>query len=46
MNTQEGFQQCYNAQSAVDAASQVIVACDLGTNAKRIRAYLAKLADA
>jgi transposase len=33
MNTQEGFQQCYNAQSAVDAASQVIVGCDLGTSA-------------
>lgn len=27
MKTQEGFQQCYNAQAAVDAESQVIVAC-------------------
>jgi len=26
MKTPEGFQQCYNAQAAVDAASQVIVA--------------------
>ena len=29
MKTQEGFQQCYNAQAAVDAESQVIVACGL-----------------
>jgi len=27
MKTPEGFQQCYNAQAAVDAESQVIVAC-------------------
>ena len=32
MKTPDGYQQCYNAQAAVDAASQVIVACDL-TNA-------------
>jgi hypothetical protein len=29
MKTPEGFQQCYNAQAAVDADSQVIVACDV-----------------
>jgi len=29
MKTPEGFQQCYNAQAAVDAESQVIVACDV-----------------
>ena len=27
MKTPDGFQQCYNAQAAVDAESQVIVAC-------------------
>ena len=29
MKTPEGFQQCYNAQAAVDAESQVVVACDV-----------------
>jgi transposase len=29
MKTQEGFQQCYNAQAAVDGESQVIVAYNL-----------------
>src|SRR3989304_4916207 len=29
MHTPEGFQQCYNAQVAVDAESQVIVACEV-----------------
>lgn len=29
MHTPEGFQQCYNAQAAVDAESQVIVACEV-----------------
>jgi transposase len=29
MHTPDGFQQCYNAQAAVDAASQVIVACEV-----------------
>ena len=33
MNTSEGFQQCYNAQTAVDAESQVIVACDVTQSA-------------
>lgn len=29
MKTPDGFQQCYNAQAAVDAESQVIVACEV-----------------
>jgi transposase/IS5 family transposase len=29
MHTPDGFQQCYNAQAAVDAGSQVIVACEV-----------------
>jgi transposase/IS5 family transposase len=29
MHTPDGFQQCYNAQAAVDADSQVIVACEV-----------------
>ncbi len=29
MHTPEGFQQCYNAQVAVDAESQVVVACEV-----------------
>jgi transposase len=29
MHTPDGFQQCYNAQLAVDAESQVIVACEV-----------------
>jgi transposase len=29
MHTPDGFQQCYNGQAAVDASSQVIVACEL-----------------
>ncbi|MCB1881928.1 MAG: IS1182 family transposase [Gammaproteobacteria bacterium] len=29
MKTQEGFQQCYNAQAAVDEDNQIIVAADL-----------------
>lgn len=29
MHTPDGFQQCYNGQAAVDAESQVIVACEL-----------------
>jgi IS5 family transposase len=29
MKTPDGFQQCYNAQAAVDAESQVVVACDV-----------------
>jgi transposase len=33
MVTQEGYQQCYNAQAAVDEASHLVVAADLGNNA-------------
>ncbi|HVS64520.1 MAG TPA: IS1182 family transposase [Thermoanaerobaculia bacterium] len=33
MKTDEGFQQCYNAQAAVDASSQVIVACEVTQSA-------------
>jgi transposase len=33
MKTQDGFQQCYNAQAAVDEGSLLIVANDLGNNA-------------
>jgi len=29
MHTPDGFQQCYNSQVAVDAESQVIVACEV-----------------
>jgi transposase len=29
MHTPDGFQQCYNAQAAVDADSQVVVACEV-----------------
>lgn len=37
MNTTEGFQQCYNAQAAVDAASQVIVACEVSNAAPDVQ---------
>ena len=33
MKTRDGFQQCYNAQAAVDASSQVIVARDVTQSA-------------
>lgn len=33
MKTQEGFQQCYNGQVAVDESSLLIVAADLSNNA-------------
>ena len=33
MKTQDGFQQCFNAQAAVDEGSLLIVANDLGNNA-------------
>lgn len=33
MKTQEGFQQCYNGQAAVDEGSLLIVAADLSNNA-------------
>ena len=37
MNTSEGYQQCYNAQLAVDAQSQVIVARELTFSASDAR---------
>ncbi len=45
MKTSEGFQQCYNAQAAVDADSQVIVAQAV-TNAATDRHQLMPLIDA
>lgn len=44
MKTSEGFQQCYNAQAAVDADNQVIVAQGL-TNAATDRHQLIPLVD-
>jgi transposase len=43
MKSNEGFQQCYNAQVAVDAESQVIVACEVSnapTDIQRLRPML------
>jgi len=43
MKTPEGFQQCYNAQAAVDADSQVVVAHDLtnqGPDVQQLRPML------
>ena len=37
MHTSDGFQQCYNAQAAVDAASQVIVACEVSNAAPDVQ---------
>jgi transposase len=47
MKTQEGFQQCYNAQAAVDGESQVIVACDVtnqSPDVQQLRPLLAAVA--
>jgi transposase len=46
MSTPDGFQQCYNAQVAVDAESQVIVACEVSNappDVQRLRPMLAQL---
>lgn len=46
MKTPEGFQQCYNAQAAVDADSQVVVACEVSNappDSQRLRPMLAHL---
>lgn len=46
MQTPDGFQQCYNAQAAVDATSQVIVACEVSAappDVQRLRPMLARL---
>jgi transposase len=43
MSTPEGFQQCYNAQAAVDAESQVVVACEVSAappDVQRLRPML------
>lgn len=48
MNTTEGFQQCYNAQAAVDATSQVIVACEVSNappDVQRLRPMLKQVHD-
>ena len=48
MKSTEGFQQCYNAQAAVDAESQVIVACEVSAAApdvQRLRPMLQQLHD-
>ncbi len=45
MKTPDGFQQCYNAQAAVDAASQVIVACEVSAappDVQRLRPMLSQ----
>lgn len=46
MSTPEGFQQCYNAQAAVDAESQVVVACEVSSappDVQRLRPMLARI---
>jgi len=46
MHTPDGFQQCYNAQAAVDAESQVIVACEASQappDVQRLRPMLAEI---
>ncbi len=48
MHTPDGFQQCYNAQLAVDAASQVIVACEVSAappDVQRLRPMLKRMVD-
>jgi len=46
MHTPDGFQQCYNAQAAVDAESQVVVACEVSDappDVQRLRPMLARV---
>ncbi|HXH20973.1 MAG TPA: IS1182 family transposase [Dehalococcoidia bacterium] len=46
MHTPDGFQQCYNAQVAVDAESQVIVACEVSQappDVQRLRPMLQRI---
>src|SRR3990170_1210328 len=46
MHTPDGFQQCYNAQAAVDAESQVIVACEVSQappDVQRLRPMLEEI---
>jgi hypothetical protein len=46
MSTPEGFQQCYNAQAAVDAETQVVVACEVSNappDVQRLRPMLKRV---
>lgn len=46
MHTPDGFQQCYNAQIAVDAESQIIVACEVSQappDVQRLRPMLQEM---
>ena len=46
MKTRDGFQQCYNVQTAVDADSQVIVACGVtqsATDRHQLKPLVAKI---
>jgi transposase/IS5 family transposase len=46
MHTPDGFQQCYNAQAAVDADSQIIVACEVSNappDVQRLRPMLERI---
>ena len=43
MHTPDGFQQCYNGQAAVDASSQVIVACELSAAATDVQRLIPML---
>jgi len=48
MHTPDGFQQCYNAQAAVDAESQVIVACEVSRappDVQRLRPMLERIGE-
>jgi transposase len=48
MHTPDGFQQCYNAQIAVDAESQVIVACEVSQappDVQRLRPMLQQIVE-
>ena len=48
MHTPDGFQQCYNAQVAVDAESQVIVACEVSRappDVQRLRPMLERIVE-
>jgi transposase len=48
MHTPDGFQQCYNAQAAVDADSQVIVACEVSAapgDVQRLEPMLGRIID-
>ena len=49
MHTPDGFQQCYNVQVAVDAESQVVVACEVSRappDVQRLRPMLERIVEA